>query len=346
MTSGSHIIDPPFATKQEFRGTQDQKAYQDKIAGARFIEFLRKRLVLIYELLSADGTLYLHLDQRKAHYAKVVLDEVFGEQNFRNEIIWRNTNTHNKAEAFGQIHQSILLYTRSVSFYFRKTFRPRFRAYVENHYRHTDKTGAKFRFSDPTGPEIRAGESGQEWQGYNPTAKGRHWAIPGFIYDLVEDDISNMGVLQKLDYLLKHGFIELPEKRGGQPQIKRPASVGEGLYDFSTLKKLAWTDWRFFALQLFGCKDEPHTIGGLVLDGKLKGAGVLVFNHHENPGKRIDEESIQTIHSAVGKKIGRKFFIIAPRGVFDFQQDYVDLEGVRYYALRITDRLNISRDAS
>jgi hypothetical protein len=60
-----------------------------------------------------------------------------------------------------------------------------------------------------------------------------------------------------------------------------------------------------------------------------------VFNHHENPGKRIDEESIHTIHAAVGKKIGRRFFIIAPRGVFDFQQDYVDLEGVRYYALRI-----------
>lgn len=108
-----------------------------------------------------------------------------------------------------------------------------------------------------------------------------------------------------------------------------------GLYDFSTLKTLAWADWRFFALQLFGCKDEPHTIGGLKLDGTLKGASVLVFNHHENPGKRIDEETVQDIHAAVGKKVGRKFFIIAPRGVFDFQQDYIDLDGVRYYALRI-----------
>ena len=100
-------------------------------------------------------------------------------------------------------------------------------------------------------------------------------------------------------------------------------------------KQLQWSDWRFFALQLFGCKDEPHTIGGLALDGKLKGASVLVFNHIEQPGRRIDEETIQDIHLAVGKKIGRKFFIIAPRGVFDFQQDYIDLDGVRYYALRI-----------
>jgi len=55
-------IDPPFATKQEFRGSTDEKAYQDKIVGARFIEFLRKRLVLLRELLSIGGSLFLHLD--------------------------------------------------------------------------------------------------------------------------------------------------------------------------------------------------------------------------------------------------------------------------------------------
>ena len=91
-------VDPPFSTKQEFRGTQDQKAYQDKVAGAQFLEFLRRRFLFIRELLADDGSLYLHLDQKKAHYAKIILDEVFGEHNFRNEIIWRNTNTHNKAE--------------------------------------------------------------------------------------------------------------------------------------------------------------------------------------------------------------------------------------------------------
>jgi site-specific DNA-methyltransferase (adenine-specific)/adenine-specific DNA-methyltransferase len=58
-------IDPPFATKQEFRGSQDQKAYQDKIAGARFLEFLRRRLVFLRELLSEDGSIYIHLDQKR-----------------------------------------------------------------------------------------------------------------------------------------------------------------------------------------------------------------------------------------------------------------------------------------
>lgn len=81
-------IDPPFATRQEFRSGGDERAYQDKVAGAQFIEFLRKRLVLIHELLTDDGSVYVHLDWRKGHYIKVILDEVFGEQNFQNEVCW------------------------------------------------------------------------------------------------------------------------------------------------------------------------------------------------------------------------------------------------------------------
>lgn len=84
-------IDPPFATKQEFRGSQDQKAYQDKIIGAQFLEFLRKRLVFLRELLADDGSIYVHLDWKKAHYVKNLMDEIFGEHNFKNEVIWRRT---------------------------------------------------------------------------------------------------------------------------------------------------------------------------------------------------------------------------------------------------------------
>ncbi|MGH8646409.1 MAG: DNA methyltransferase [Gammaproteobacteria bacterium] len=378
-----------------------------------------------------DGSIYIHLDQRKAHYIKVAADEVYGEYNFRNEIIWRNTNTHNKAETFGQIHQSIFLYTRTPNYRFYKTYRPRFRKYVESHYRHTDDRG-KYRYSDLTGDGVRDSESGQEWQGYSPTKKGRHWAIPGYIYDFVEDDISNLSILQKLGYLLARGFIELPNKTGGQPQIKRWKDIGEGnpiqdlwayqpytqkiyagnedaidqdvtwalpnneetryptqkpegllkrvihsssvegdivldcfagsgttcavaeklgrrwiaidcgklaiytmqkrmlnlrketgnkgprleakpftlynagLYDFSKLKELPWDSWRFFALQLFQCRDEPHTIGGIRLDGYLKGASVLVFNHMKEKGIRIDEETIASLHEALGTRVGSR----------------------------------------
>jgi site-specific DNA-methyltransferase (adenine-specific)/adenine-specific DNA-methyltransferase len=220
-------IDPPFATKQDFQGNQDQKAYQDKVGGAEFVEFIRRRLVMIRELLASDGSLYLHLDQKKCHYLKVVADEVFGEANFRNEVIWRNTNAHNKAETYGQIHQTILFYTRSSRVAFWKQYRPRYRRYVEAHYRHSDDKG-RHRLSDLTGSGIRTGESGRTWLGYNPTRAGRHWAIPGYVYDLIDDDISNLSPLEKLDYLHDHGFIEPPDQAGGQPQIKRWEFIGGG----------------------------------------------------------------------------------------------------------------------
>ncbi len=86
-------IDPPFATKQDFMKDRE-KAYRDKIIGAQFIEFLRKRLIFLREILADDGSIYVHLDQKKGHYIKAVLDEIFGEHNFKGELIWqRTTNT-------------------------------------------------------------------------------------------------------------------------------------------------------------------------------------------------------------------------------------------------------------
>jgi hypothetical protein len=139
-------------------------------------------------------------------------------------------------------------------------------------------------------------------------------------------------------YTIQKRMLSLREKignKGNLLQYKPFVFYNAGLYDFSTLKQLPWKDWRFFAMQLFGCRDEPHSIRGFPLDGKYRGASVKVFNHLENPGKRIDEDTIRSIHAAIGDRIGRKFHIIAPRGVFDFQQDYIDLDGVRYYAMRI-----------
>ena len=82
-------IDPPFATDENFSSTNSgSKAYSDKKKGSDFIEFLRRRLIIAKELLSDDGSIFLHLDQKKGHYVKVIMDEVFGEANLVNEIIW------------------------------------------------------------------------------------------------------------------------------------------------------------------------------------------------------------------------------------------------------------------
>lgn len=112
-------IDPPFATKREFRGSRNQRAYRDKIEGAAFVEFLRRRLVFICELLAEDGTLYVHLDTKKGHYMKVVLDELLGANNFRNEIIWHYYNKmQGNIGRFPSNHDCIYVYGKGPGTYF------------------------------------------------------------------------------------------------------------------------------------------------------------------------------------------------------------------------------------
>lgn len=117
-------IDPPFATKQDFAGTQDQKAYQDKIAGGQFLEFLRRRLVLIRELLSEDGALYLHMDWRKVHYIKVLCDEIFTEMRFRNEVVWHYRRWSASGDQFQRQHESLLIYSKSGKTIFNTLYEP------------------------------------------------------------------------------------------------------------------------------------------------------------------------------------------------------------------------------
>jgi len=107
-------IDPPFATKQDFMKDRE-KAYRDKIIGAQFIEFLRKRLILMREILADDGSIYIHLDWKKGHYIKAILDEIFGEYNFVNEIIWHYRRWSAPSNNFQNMHDTIFFYSKTNS---------------------------------------------------------------------------------------------------------------------------------------------------------------------------------------------------------------------------------------
>ena len=220
-------IDPPFATKGDFGGKGGEDSYADKVDRTEFIESLRERLIFLRELLAEDGSVYVHLDQKMNHYIKIVLDEVFGNENFQNQIVWRNTNTHNKARTYGRIHQNILFYSKTNIPYFHKWKRPPFKEYLEQNFSLGDdnKYYAK---ADLTAAEKRSGYSGKEWRGYNPTERGRHWAIPSFVYELIEEDLESLPVLERLERLYELGFIYFPDKEGGQPRILKPLDENVG----------------------------------------------------------------------------------------------------------------------
>ena len=113
-------IDPPFATDSDFNAGTGEKAYTDKAKGADFIEFIRRRLIVAREILSNDGSIYVHLGTIKSHYIKVVMDEVFGENMYKNEIVWQRTDPHNDAHnQYGIIHDVILYYTKSQTYLYK-----------------------------------------------------------------------------------------------------------------------------------------------------------------------------------------------------------------------------------
>ena len=112
-------IDPPFATESDFKNKSGDKAYTDKIKGAEFVEFLRRRLIVAREIISYDGNIIIHLDNKKIHYAKIVLDEVFGESNYINEIIWHkgreggSSRSHSPSSSMPTEYQNILIYSKN-----------------------------------------------------------------------------------------------------------------------------------------------------------------------------------------------------------------------------------------
>lgn len=107
-------IDPPFASEEDYETKRGKIAYSDKVAGSEFIEGLRRRLVMIRELLADDGSVFVHLDWRKSHYIKAVLDEMFGEHNFINEIVWHYRSFHGQTKAyFPRKHDVILFYRKN-----------------------------------------------------------------------------------------------------------------------------------------------------------------------------------------------------------------------------------------
>ena len=115
-------IDPPFATERDFQTGKGVKAYQDKIKGADFLEFLRRRLIVARELLAEDGSIFVHLDQKRGQYIKIILDEIFGENNYRNQIIWKKNSLGAKgsAGAYPKNQDIIYFYSKTDNFYFSK----------------------------------------------------------------------------------------------------------------------------------------------------------------------------------------------------------------------------------
>ena len=166
-------IDPPFATGQDFSfrlqvgdeeivkepSVIEDKAYRDTWGDGlhSYLRMLRDRFLLLQELLSDDGMIYVHIGWGVSHYVKLPLDEVFGEERFVNQIIWKRQTAHSDigqgSQHFGPIHDVILLYSKSERFTWNMQYTKYAEDFASSFYRHVEpETQRRYGLSDITGP--------------------------------------------------------------------------------------------------------------------------------------------------------------------------------------------------
>ncbi|MHA1771773.1 MAG: site-specific DNA-methyltransferase [Candidatus Thorarchaeota archaeon] len=235
-------IDPPFFSGTDYTlkslhggsGTaapnlHEVETYSDKWKGGldEYLEFLRVRIRLMRDLLSESGSLWLHLDTRTSHYAKVMMDKIFGQSNFVNEIIWRRTNSPKaQSTGFGTQHDVILLYAKDASKF---KVKPIYRKHDEKSmkpYRYRDERG-QFRLIEIEAHGIQrgAGRKQFEWRGrvapylYKKETLDKWWR-EGFIYTSKNGRYSKKQYLHDTKgVLVSDLWLDIPPLQGGSEEF-------------------------------------------------------------------------------------------------------------------------------
>ena len=169
-------IDPPFATKSIFQSRSQTDAYSDLLAGNSYIEFIRQRLIVLRELLADDGSIYVHLDEKMAFYIKVIMDEIFGQRNFKNWITRKKCNPKNYTKkTYGNVSDYILFYSKSDNYVWNRPVEEWTDKRANKEYEYIEKeTGRRYKKVPIHAPGVRNGETGKSWRGMNPPP-GKHW---------------------------------------------------------------------------------------------------------------------------------------------------------------------------
>ena len=132
LTEAPDHVGKMIESLREFIGTNQMMAY---------LIMMAIRLVELHRALKPTGSLYLHCDPTASHYLKIILDTVFGPRNFRNEIIWKRTSSHNDSHKWGAVHDTIFFYSKSDNFTWNDVFTEHDPKYIADFYTHKDERG-------------------------------------------------------------------------------------------------------------------------------------------------------------------------------------------------------------
>lgn len=291
-------IDPPFNTNQIFsvgedristisRKKSDVIAYSDLMGYDDFINFMYERFVLIHELLSDKGSLYVHIDTKMGHYFKIVLDEVFGKKCFKNDITRIKSNPKNfDRKAYGNQKDMILFYTKNPNNNIWNEIRTSLNEdEIKRNFTKIDADGRRYTTIPLHAPGECNGVTGGPWRDMLPP-EGRHWR-------------TNPEEFEKMD---KAGLIEW--SANGNPRIKKYADEHKGkkIQDIWTFKDPQYpvypTQKNQEMLELI--IKQSSNVGSYVMDC-FSGSGATILAAAQNDRRFIGMDnsslSIETIRN-------------------------------------------------
>ena len=188
------------------------QAYHDFLGGSDMMAYLvmmSPRLVELKRVLKPTGSLYLHCDPTASHYLKLLLDAVFGKENYQNEIIWKRTTTHSDSKTWSRVADSIFFYTKGKTFCWNTPREQHSEEYRDTKYRYDDNDGrGLYRLDNMTSPNPRPNMM-YEWKGFPFPPKGWRYSR------------------ETMTQLDEEGRVWYPRKKSGEldttkrPQLKR-----------------------------------------------------------------------------------------------------------------------------
>ena len=293
----------------------DLKSFEEKMYGdvwdkEKYLNWMYENLMAIKSVMSESASIYVHLDYHIGHYVKIPLDEVFGEENFRNEIIWKRATAHSDAEFYGNNFDCIYFYTKSQTQYtFNTVFQPYDEAYIARFSR-TDPDGRRWDSGNLTAKGLSGGGYDYEYKGYRSL-----WRMP----------------LETMERLDREGRIHITKTGGVRSKVyldELPGMPAQAL----------WTDVNPINSQANEKVDyatqKPESLIERIISASSN-SGMLVADFFGGSG----------VTAAVAHKLGRRF-IHCDIGINSIQtaRDRLKTDGAEFDVLEVKDGVQLYRN--
>ena len=224
------------AEMREYRRFMIQRCHGEGLAA--YLTFMGVRLTELHRILKPSGSIYLHCDPSVSHYLKLMMDALFGPEQFKSEIIWKRMVPSAGPKRWRWTHDTLLFYAGPRKYVWNQVLQEPSSEYLRRDYHLVDEGGGRFQAQ----PLLRAGTRDDDrsavWRGIDPGETGRHWDVStrGLKQTLPErDDLDDLSVVEKLDLLDEAGLVHWP-RSGSLPRFKVYADMkqGERLSDLVT----------------------------------------------------------------------------------------------------------------